>query len=76
MQVKVIKHRADYDVAMQRLNELLDLNELHLGGKCLNDTIKHTVTHGSLLYVIYNPRIALSIVLLGLLSCLSLPPTT
>lgn len=25
MQVKVIKHRADYDVAMQRLNELLDL---------------------------------------------------
>ena len=25
MQVKVIKHRADYDIAMQRLNKLLDL---------------------------------------------------
>ncbi len=26
MQVKVIKHRTDYDTAMQRLNELLDLD--------------------------------------------------
>lgn len=26
MQVKVIKHRTDYDVAMKRLNELLDID--------------------------------------------------